>query len=92
MSRIIRHAIPVDDQFHEFEIPVGMNAILQVACRRRAEVDIWVVDDPSIPTRTAVFRVIGTGHEIARGERWVGTCVAPDNFLVWHLMELMEKP
>jgi hypothetical protein len=51
-----------------------------------------VVDDPSIPTRTAVFRVIGTGHEIARGERWVGTCVAPDNFLVWHLMELMEKP
>jgi hypothetical protein len=91
VKRIIRHVLPVDDGLHEIEVPVGTDPVLHVASRRMAEIDIWVLDDPAAPTRTAIFRVVGTGHPIDANEHWIGTCVVPGGALVWHLVELWTQ-
>lgn len=85
--RIVRHTIEVDDDEHLLTVPDQGNPFLHVAAREESSVDVWVLDGPDLPTRTAHLRVVGTGHEIAPTERWVGTAVTPSQWLVWHLVE-----
>lgn len=87
VSRFIcRYEVPVDDQWHEFEIH---SEPLAVACRNPRVVEFWAQYDDTIrsvaPRR---FIVVGTGHRLPeRQTRHVGTAIAPGGALVWHLRE-----
>jgi hypothetical protein len=87
MRRILRYEVPVDDEWHTFDLPRG--PIVHVACRERAVVEFWQLDAGDglrLPPRA--FCVFGTGQPLppAAG-RHIGTAFDAGGALVWHLME-----
>ena len=90
MRRILRHVIPVDDQWHRFE--VNPQSRYHVDVRHSGEVDLWldVNDDPYSMRRLCWFRVYGTGHELPIAPRWIGTAL--DGGLVWHVLATLGDP
>lgn len=91
-EHIFRYEIPVDDQWHSLDL---YGPVLHVACRRSDTVELWATHydhppRPGVARISSQFRVVGTGQPIpAQREGWrhVGTCIAPDGYLVWHLLE-----
>jgi hypothetical protein len=81
--RIIRWVVPVDDRPHDF--PMN-GAILHVASRRPDTVEFWTLDTHG-PLVDRVFQVVGTGQPFPSDWKHVGTALAADGELVWHLME-----
>jgi hypothetical protein len=81
-ARILRYEVPVDGWFHTLEL-CGCD-ILHVGCRDRGVVEFWNLDHGE-EARSRTFTVVGTGHEIPAGCRYVGTAVVGP--LVWHLLE-----
>lgn len=85
-QRIIRWVVPVDDQPHAF--PMN-GAIVHVASRSVDTVTFWTIDSGG-PKRDRTFQVVGTGQPFAEHWKYVGTALAADGALVWHLMEVPE--
>ena len=56
---------------------------------------IWALVDPSRPTETRRFRLVGTGDEISCGSRlrpsYVGTVHVDRPVLVFHLFEMCDE-
>lgn len=82
--RIIRWDVPVDDQAHVFGLS---GAIVHVASRSPDVVTLWTIDTGG-PTSPRMFQVVGTGHPFPAEWQHIGTALAADGALVWHLMEL----
>lgn len=51
---------------------------------------IWALVDSDNPTEQRRFAVYGTGHDLPRHARYVGTWDAPP--FVWHVFELVGEP
>lgn len=86
-SYIYRYEVPVDGKDHEF---VLHGSPLHVGCRDYDRVEFWAVyRDGSSDGPLRRFQVVGTGHELPKGARYIGTAPAPGGTLVWHLIELL---
>ena len=84
MISIFRYEVPVDDRWHT--VPLGGD-IEHVAARRPDVVEIWAEHHHnSVRVRNRSFRVYGTGQPDVEGVH-VGTALAADGRLVWHLRE-----
>lgn len=81
-QRILRYKVPVDDQWHQLDLP---GPIMHVATRRPDVVELWTSTVGDAATR--YFRVFGTGHEMPLNAAYVSTAIVPGGALVWHLME-----
>lgn len=86
-QRIYRHEVPVDGQWHEFDM---FGPVLGVDCRNPSVVEFWgwhFEGGPGfITTRTRLI-VVGTGHAVPiEAGRYIGHAVAPGGSLVWHLL------
>ena len=78
-----RYQVPVDDQIHT--IPTT-SAPVHIASRTPGIVEFWAeLDDEAEPWDTR-YIVVGTGHAIPTGAKYVGTTEAEFG-LVWHLYE-----
>ncbi len=84
MISIFRYEVPVDDQWHVLEL---RGDVVHVAARRPDVVEVWAEHrHDSTRKLTRRFRVYGTGQPDVEGMH-VGTAVAADGRLVWHLRE-----
>lgn len=82
-SRVFRYCVPVDDQWHDFDLT---GPILNVDTRKSYDVEFWVIDDdPNTDGYTVSLKVFGTGHPLDEGVEYVGTAITPGGDLVWHL-------
>jgi hypothetical protein len=85
--RILRYEIPVDGRWHQVTRPRG--PIVHVAARTPHTVEMWALagaDDPPL-TLTCSYRVFGTGEDLPdEAARHIGTALAAEGRLVWHLM------
>jgi hypothetical protein len=80
MKRVLKTAVPIDDQWHTIEVgPIG-----HVGQQYEEAVTVWW-EERDVQPRTV--RVFGTGHEIPDLTTWLGT-VQSANGLVWHLFEV----
>lgn len=85
-SYIYRYEVPVDDQWHTFDLAGNP---LAVACRQVDVVEFWALahsdDVAAYPVRRQ-FIVVGTGQPLPEdGLKYWGVGIS--NWLVWHLME-----
>lgn len=82
MQRVLRWAVPVDDQWHE----IGAGYVVETSARQSFQrpgdlVEIWTLEntpdgDPAeIPMRSVT--VVGTGHPVPENTDHVGTAVVP---------------
>ena len=80
--RMLRHEIPVDDDWHSF-----VGSIRHIATRNPRVVEVWAEhdDDPTVHDPTQNVIIVGTGHEWPPCAEWIGTALAPSG-LVWHLL------
>lgn len=80
---VFRYGVPVDDRWHTHALT---GAVLHVDCRQPDLVEVWALHTggPGLPR---VFRVFGTGQPVPPVARHVGTALAADGVLVWHLFE-----
>lgn len=86
--RILKYTVPVDDQPHTFELtgePLAVESKYP-----GSTVDFWVENDDEALDFTRTFQVIGTGHEMPKCSRYVGTAQVWRVGLVWHLIELVK--
>ena len=56
-----------------------------------AGIEFWAERDDTKPAIVRTFVIIGTGHRIPDGARYVGTAPRTRDGLVWHLYELGER-
>ncbi|GGM53456.1 hypothetical protein ACFFX1_54890 [Dactylosporangium sucinum] len=85
-SRVLRHTIPVDDAWHDMQLP---GPIVHVATRHPYAVEVWTLHADTQPdtAETRMLRVYGTGQPITEPVRHIGTAIMPGGAFVWHLME-----
>lgn len=85
MISIFRYEVPVDDQWHTLTLG---GDIVHVAARRPDVVEVWAEHwHNSTWKLSRKFRVYGTGQPNVEGVH-VGTALAADGALVWHLREM----
>lgn len=83
-NAIHRYEVPVDDRWHELRLS---GAVLHVACRRFDVVELWALHSNGPELRRA-FRAVGTGQPLPdEPTRHVGSALAAEGRLVWHVME-----
>jgi len=82
--RMYRYTVPVDDQVHVFTITGDPVAV----AGDNTTVEFWAEHDEDAGASDRAFLVVGTGHPIPDGARWVGTCPRTSLGLVWHLYEM----
>lgn len=83
-----KYVVPVDDQPHTFDLPMG-KPVLFAAVQYRLAVSFWVEVNPQEPTTPRTFRVFGTGHVVPWGWAYCGTAL--DGAFVWHLYEQSRR-
>jgi hypothetical protein len=84
--QVFRYVVPVDDRPHVIHLT---NDPLHVANGMTLdEVEFWAERDMDAPEYPAAFQVVGTGHPVPDGARYVGTCPRTREGYVWHLYRL----
>jgi hypothetical protein len=83
--RVLRYEVPVDDEWHRIESPGRI--LSRIAARRPDVVEFWAIQGGAVDG-TGEFRVYGTGQPIEAGDvSYIGTTLAADGALVWHLFK-----
>lgn len=90
MKAVWKYDVPVDGAAHAVHVPGLPHAPpmpLHVACQTAPDVvQVWFLVDPSHPVMVErKLQVFGTGQPIPDGAGWVGTALAAEGRLVWHL-------
>ena len=83
--QMFRYTVQVDDQPHVIRLTNDPVAVAVGATVD--EVEFWAEHDMDALEYPAAFIVVGTGHPIPDGARYVGTCPRVHG-LVWHLYRL----
>jgi len=85
MKTIWKYQIHLGKGNGKFDIPKG-GKIVHVACPQHLILNFWVeVETTNNILELRHFTVLGTGHPIPDGAKYVGTAV--DTNFVWHLYE-----
>lgn len=83
MKRVLKYAIPVDDQDHP--IPAGCVAHVNYSPENpTSTVMVWVEVPQNVDLGLLAVRVYGTGHAIDDNDEHLGSTITPVG-LVWHL-------
>lgn len=83
MRRVLRWAIPADDEWHEVNANGG---IVHVATRAEPYAEVWTIVHDDRPEEKRMLRAYGTGQPVtATDAAYVGTAVTPSGRLVWHV-------
>ena len=53
---------------------------------------MWIHVDTEAKLERRAFLVAGTGHDLPDGAQHLGSCIARELGLVWHLFEPVESP
>jgi hypothetical protein len=88
--RVFKYEIPIEDE-PTVRLPRGAG-ILSVG-QQNGGLFLWALVDPSVTeTERRVFRIAGTGHEIAEAEglSFIGTVFMCGSALVFHIFEREE--
>lgn len=86
--RMYRYVVPADDHAHTFRLSHSPVAVAVSNAGR--EVEFWAEHTEGATQVARAFRVVGTGHPLPDGARWIGTCPRTELGLVWHLYETGE--
>ena len=97
VQRILRWEVPVDDAPH----PIGGGQIVHIATRRDRfprgdKVEVWTAEPQLRPELltvkpTRLVQVVGTAQAFPPDWRPLGSALALDGVLVWHVCELDES-
>lgn len=87
MSRVYKYEFFVADDV-VIEMPKGA-IIIATGSQKSGYVCLWAIVCPDAPLEMRFFHVVGTGHPIPKGTKYVGT-VFDENF-VWHVFEDRSK-
>jgi len=99
MLRIFKYSLPfTPDEPAVLDMPEGAQVVrlgLQwgtewAAAEARKVPTLWALVDDDSPTVPRRFLVVGTGHAVPRGSRYVGSWDAAP--FVWHVVELIGEP
>jgi hypothetical protein len=85
--RVFKYEIPIADE-SKIRLPIGAQ-ILSVGQQNKG-IYLWALVDPGEQrTKQHIFRIAGTGHEIADMAEWkfIGTVMMYDGALVFHVFE-----
>lgn len=84
MKKVFRYEVPIDDEWHNFDLK---GKILHVDQRaRKTVVEFWAMNDDSAEPIRRSLRVFGTGHVLAEeAEFYYGTAMDNSHGMVWHL-------
>lgn len=86
MAQIVRHDIPVDDGAHIISTSLG---VVHVACTDGYEtVQVWTLEDEAVEPTIRYFKVYGTDQPLPKGANYVGTALAVQGTIEWHLFEI----
>lgn len=85
--RVYRHDVPVDDQWHTYQL---LGPIIAVGPTGADDtIEFWVLNDDTGTPDVVHLRVFGTGQPLEPDTaRWVGTCRTLDRVFAWHLFRL----
>lgn len=90
-ERVLKYDVPVDDLWHS----VGGGPVIHVACQRDSGVvQVWTREWGSAYRARAV-RVFATGQPLPEGMDHLGSALAADGGLVWHVFasrKIAEDP
>lgn len=84
--RVLKWNVEVDDLPHA----VGAGQVVLVACQHtEASVQVWTLEESGggVPVAAQVF---GTGMDIPEGLEHIGSALALDGRLVWHLFRVAQ--
>lgn len=79
--RVFKYALVVGDQV--LDLPRG--AVIRMVDHQGGNLCLWAEVDPDAEIEGRIFRVYGTGHEIADDLEYVGS--SQDTLFVWHVYE-----
>ncbi len=84
---IYRFVVPIDDHPSTFEGQFASATVTALPSREAFDqVDIWLEVAGDAPESRRTFLIVGTGHEVPDGYRWVAT-VPGAMGLIWHVLE-----
>jgi hypothetical protein len=84
---VLKWDVPVDDTTHR----IGGGQIVHVGCQYASDVvTVWTVEPRRGATTRRRVQVFNTGHPLPYFAEHVGTAMAANGALVWHLFELPE--
>lgn len=79
--RVLKWDVPVDDKDH----PIGSGKVVLVACQfGSGVVQVWT-EEPDDRPKMRRARAYGTGHVIPARDVHIGSTVALNTTLVWHV-------
>lgn len=87
MKRVLKWRVPVDDASHE----IGGGRVVHVDIQDGyiETVYVWTEEDDKHPFPAKFARVFGTGQDLGRAHRHLGSVSAGP--FVWHVYEVGEK-
>lgn len=81
MKRVLKWDVPVDDHDH----PIGAGPVVMVHCQwTPTVVQVWT-EEAGEDVKMRRARVYGTGQAIEEGDVHLGSVVAVNTSLVWHV-------
>lgn len=90
MNTIYKYLLPITD-LQGVDLPKGAK-ILHVG-EQEGGISLWAQVDTEAEKENRVFKIVGTGHPIAAGDRpqgltFIGTVIQRSAPLVWHIFEV----
>ena len=88
--RVLKWNVDVDDVPH----PIGPGKVVLVECQHADanSVQVWTEETSDRPEQhVRAAQVYGTGHDIPEGLKHVGSCLALNGRLVWHVYAVPVK-
>jgi len=86
--RIWKYRLHIKGGEQEFGIPEGATVLYVGKNPQDYSLAVWVdVPDSTALAQKRLFEIIGTGHEVPAGTRYLGTVVL-DEF-AWHILEVI---
>lgn len=88
MRRIFKYPLP--NMSVTVDMPEGAEIVRLGVQGPRSTPTVWALVDDDNPTEPRRFLVVGTGHPLPRGARYVGSSDSAP--FVWHVVELFGEP
>lgn len=87
MRAVWKYPFPIAD---EFTTTMPANARILHVDEQHGSGTMWALCRPEVAKVKRRFRIYGTGHPIPDDPlEYVGTFIAADGYLVWHLFEVV---